>query len=47
MYPLPGPGRIGFFDTTETGKVVLQARAAMEKAGEKQPIWFYMAPGDR
>ena len=22
-------------------------RAAMRDAGEKMPVWFYMAPGDR
>ena len=26
---------------------LLAARAAMRDAGEKQAIWFYMAPGDR
>jgi hypothetical protein len=36
-----------FLDKTETGKVVLAARAAMRGAGEKRPIWFYMVPGDR
>jgi hypothetical protein len=36
-----------FFEQTEAGRVVLAARAAMREAGEKQPIWFYMAPGDR
>ena len=36
-----------FFDETEAGRVVLDARAAMRDAGIKQPIWFYMAPGDR
>jgi hypothetical protein len=36
-----------FLDQTESGKVLLAARAAMRDTGEKQPIWFYMAPGDR
>ena len=36
-----------FFDETAAGGVVLAARAAMRDAGVKQPIWFYMAPGDR
>ena len=36
-----------FFDKTEAGKVLLAARAAIRDAGEKRPIWFYMAPGDR
>ena len=29
---------------TETGKVILAAREAMKAAGEKQPVWFYLAP---
>ena len=36
-----------FFDQTRAGRLVLAARAAMRDAGAKQPIWFYMAPGDR
>ena len=36
-----------FFDETETGKVILHARTNMRESGAKQPIWFYMAPGDR
>ena len=36
-----------FFEQTQTGAIVLAARAAIRDAGEKQPIWFYMAPGDR
>lgn len=36
-----------FFEQTRAGQVVLAARAAMRDAGVKQPIWFYMAPGDR
>ncbi len=36
-----------FLDSTEAGRVVLAARSAMAEAGVKQPIWFYMAPGDR
>jgi hypothetical protein len=36
-----------FFDETAAGRVLLAARAAMRDAGVKQPIWFYMAPGDR
>jgi hypothetical protein len=45
--PSAWAGTRWFFDETETGKVVLAARAAMRDAGVKQPIWFYMAPGDR
>jgi hypothetical protein len=36
-----------FFEQTRAGAVVLAARVAMRDAGEKQAIWFYMAPGDR
>jgi len=36
-----------YFGQTQAGRVVLAARAAMRDSGAKQPIWFYMAPGDR
>ena len=36
-----------FLDRTETGEVILAARSAMRDAGVKQPVWFYMTPGDR
>ncbi len=45
--PSAWAGTRWFFDQTEAGKVLLAARAAMRDAGVKQPIWFYMAPGDR
>jgi hypothetical protein len=45
--PSAWSGTRWFFDTTEGGKLVLQARSAMRDSGEKQPIWFFMAPGDR
>jgi hypothetical protein len=45
--PSAWAGTRWFFEQTEAGRVVLAARAAMRDAGEKQPIWFYMAPGDR
>ena len=45
--PSAWAGARWFFDHTETGSVLLAARAAMRDAGVKQPIWFYMAPGDR
>ena len=45
--PSAWTGTRWFFDQTETGRILLQARAAMRDAGVKQPIWFYMAPGDR
>ncbi len=37
-----------FLDETEAGRTLMAARAAMRDSGEvKQPVWFYMAPGDR
>ena len=36
-----------FYDETEAGKVILEARRQMQKAGAPQPFWFYMAPGSR
>jgi len=45
--PAAWAGTRWFFDHTEAGAVLLQARQAMRDAGVKQPIWFYMAPGDR
>jgi hypothetical protein len=45
--PSAWAGTRWFFEGTEAGGVVLAARSAMREAGEKQPIWFYMAPGDR
>ncbi len=36
-----------FHERTEAGQTILAARRAMRDSGEvKQPIWFYMAPGD-
>ncbi len=45
--PSAWAGTNWFFNETETGKLVLAARVSMRDAGEKRPIWFYMAPGDR
>jgi len=45
--PSAWAGTLWFFDRTEAGAILLRARAAMRDAGVKQPIWFYMAPGDR
>ncbi len=47
--PAPG-GRAmenWFFETTEAGATLLNARTAMREAGAKFPVWFYMAPGNR
>lgn len=35
-----------FYRETEAGKVILAARQAMADGGVKNPVWFYMAPGD-
>lgn len=45
--PAAWTGARWFFDETQTGAVLLAARRAMADAGVKQPVWFYMAPGDR
>ena len=45
--PAAWAGTRWFLDHTEAGKVLMSARQAMADAGEKEPIWFYMAPGDR
>lgn len=45
--PAAWSGSNWFFDETETGKILLSARAVMRDSGEKRPIWFYMTPGDR
>lgn len=47
--PPPG-GRAAeawFFDTTEAGRTVLAARAAIKAQDAPFPFWFYMAPGHR
>ena len=36
-----------FYDATETGKVLLAARAEMERQEAPHPMWFYLTPGDR
>ena len=36
-----------FYEQTETGKVVMAARAAIKDAEGPFPVWFYMAPGHR
>ena len=47
--PPPG-GRAAeawFHESTEAGKTVLAARAAIKEAGAPFPMWFYMTPGHR
>lgn len=36
-----------FFESTEAGRTVQAARAAIKEQGAPQPVWFYMAPGHR
>jgi hypothetical protein len=36
-----------FYDETEAGRVLLEARRVMRNSEAPQPIWFYMAPGSR
>ena len=36
-----------FLDQTETGKVMVAARQAMQDQEAPQPMWFYLIPGDR
>ena len=36
-----------FYDATETGKVMMAARKAMEAQEAPQPMWFYLTPGDQ
>ena len=36
-----------FYDQTETGKVMMAARQAMQEQDAPQPMWFYLTPGDR
>jgi len=47
--PAPG-GRAAeawFFDTTEAGKTLMAARAALKEQKAPFPFWFYMAPAHR
>ena len=36
-----------FYDETEAGKILLEARRKMQRAGAPHHVWFYMAPGTR
>ena len=47
--PTPGGRSIEswFYEKTEAGKTILAARAAIKESGAPQPLWFYMAPGQR
>jgi len=47
--PVPG-GRAAeawYFETTEAGRAVLAARAAIKEQDAPFPVWFYMVPGHR
>jgi hypothetical protein len=43
----PGPWAVErwFYDETQAGKALLDARRAMKAAEAPFPLWFYMAPG--
>lgn len=45
--PAAWAGTRWFLDETETGKVMMAARKAMEDQDAPQPMWFYLTPGDR
>ena len=45
--PAAWAGTRWFLDGTETGKVMMAARRAMQDQGAPQPMWFYLTPGDR
>jgi hypothetical protein len=36
-----------FYEKTEAGKLVLEARQVIKSQDAPQPAWFYMAPGHR
>ena len=36
-----------YFESTEAGRTVMAARAAIKEQGAPHPVWFYMAPGHR
>ena len=36
-----------FFDATQAGQVLMEARAEMERQEAPHPMWFYLTPGDR
>ena len=44
--PTAWAGTRWFHEQTQAGRTILAARSSMQAAGVKQPIWFYMAPGD-
>ena len=45
--PSAWSGTRWFLEKTETGKIILAARAAMRESGAKHALWFYITPGDR
>ena len=40
-------GENWFYEQTETGKLMLNARRVLKDAGAPHPVWFYLSPGDR
>ena len=49
MVPPPGgrQAEAWFYEKTEAGKLVLEARQVIKSQDAPQPAWFYMAPGHR
>ena len=45
--PAAWAGARWFYEQTETGKVMMAARQAMQDQDAPQPMWFYHTPGDR
>ena len=44
--PAAWAGEKWFYESTETGKLMLAARTALKNANAPQPLWFYLTPMD-
>ena len=40
-------GEDWFYNDTETGRLMLNARRVLKDSGAPHPVWFYLSPGDR
>ncbi len=45
--PAAWAGEKWFYESTETGKLMLAARSALKDAGAPQPLWFFLTPMDQ
>ncbi len=45
--PAPGAAESWFYDVTQGGRTLLEARRAMRDGGAPFPVWFYMARATR